>query len=228
MNNNRTIHLVDIPIAGHEGSIWHRLHGEREDICEALLKEVQTPSHAEGRRELLQARVRKIDNALDRLMSGSYGLCSLCGNPIEKAALDVDAAWAVCLGCWRDEPRAIRSRDQNKNTDCDPPVVIIPSLNPFDTVLLQTENSEYRILLLDPKTGRALVEGGSYLAEPREALVMGSGLPGSEFNGGTISVGCRLEMWAGDKVLLTSPIKSIEVKHNASAESVQSITEVLH
>ena len=39
MNENRTIHLVDIPIGGEAGFIWNRLHGEREDICEALLKD---------------------------------------------------------------------------------------------------------------------------------------------------------------------------------------------
>ena len=48
---------------------------------------------------------------------------------------------------------------------------LLESLNPFDTILLRTHNSEYRILLLDPKTGRALVEGGEYLVEPSEALL---------------------------------------------------------
>jgi hypothetical protein len=126
------------------------------------------------------------------------------------------------------EPGAIRSRNDNKNTDCNSPAVILQSLLPFDTILLQTENSEYRILLLDPKTGRALVEGGSYVSEPREALVMGSGIPGFEFKGGAICVGCRLEMWVADRFLLTSPIKSVDVKHNAPAESLHSIVEVMH
>ena len=35
MSENRTIHLVEIPIGGKAGFIWNRLHGEREDICEA-------------------------------------------------------------------------------------------------------------------------------------------------------------------------------------------------
>lgn len=229
MTDNRTIHLVDIPVSGNEGSIWHRLHGEREDICKALLKEFEPSSQAEHRRQLLQDRLRKIDDALDRLMSGSYGICSTCGRPVEEAALRGDAAWAVCLECWGHEARATCGRNKNKNIDSDPPTdVILQSLSPFDTILLQTHNSEYRILLLDPKTGRALVEGGSYLAEPREALLMGSGTPGFDFKGGAISVGCRLEMWAAEKILLTSPITSIEVKRNAPAESVQSIAEVLH
>lgn len=64
MNENRTIHLVEIPIGGKDGFNWNRLHGEREDICEALSKE-----GADERKKLLQSRLRKVDDALDRLMS---------------------------------------------------------------------------------------------------------------------------------------------------------------
>ena len=67
MREERSIHLAEIPIGGKDGSAWNRLHAEREDICEALLKE-----EIAGRRSILQTRLRKIDDALDRLMSGSY------------------------------------------------------------------------------------------------------------------------------------------------------------
>lgn len=67
MNENRAIKLVEIPIGGKEGFIWNQLHGEREDICESLLKDFG-PAPDE-RRELLQSRLRKVDDALDRLMS---------------------------------------------------------------------------------------------------------------------------------------------------------------
>lgn len=68
MREERTIHLLEIPIGGKDGFVWNRLHGEREDICESLLKEP-----AERDREMLEARLRNVDDALDRLMSGSYG-----------------------------------------------------------------------------------------------------------------------------------------------------------
>ena len=90
--------------------------------------------------------------------------------------------------------------------------IFLERLNPFDTILLHTQNSTYRILLLDPGTGRALVEGGSYLLEPTEGFLKGSALPGSAFNEGAVSVGGRLEMWVNEKVFLTSPVKSLEVK----------------
>lgn len=229
MTGNHTIHLVDIPVAGNEGVVWNRLHEEREDICEALLKEVQPRSQADNGRGALQARLRKIDDALDRLMSGSYGICSKCGRSIEDATLRTDPAWSMCLDCWSREPRATSDRSTNGSTHADPLAdVVLQSLSPFDTILLHTDNSEYRFLLLDPKTGRALVEGGAYFAEPSEGLVMGSGEPGFEFKAGAICIGCRLEMWAAGKILLTSPVRSVQVKRNAPAESVQRIAEALH
>jgi len=68
MREERTIQLAAIPIGGKDGFIWNRLHGEREDLCEALVKE-----ETEAKRQILQARLRNIDDALDRMMSGSYG-----------------------------------------------------------------------------------------------------------------------------------------------------------
>ena len=68
MSENRTIRLAEIPIGGSGGLVWNRLHGEREDLCEALLKEA-----SENNRDVLQARLRNVDDALDRLMSGFYG-----------------------------------------------------------------------------------------------------------------------------------------------------------
>ena len=66
MREERTIHLAEIPIGGKDGFLWNSLHSEREELCEALVKE-----QIEGRHHLLQARLRSIDDALDRLMSGS-------------------------------------------------------------------------------------------------------------------------------------------------------------
>lgn len=61
-----TIRLAEIPLGGNDGFAWNRLHGEREEICEALLKD-----GPKSRKDLLQARLRRVDDALDRLMSSS-------------------------------------------------------------------------------------------------------------------------------------------------------------
>jgi RNA polymerase-binding transcription factor DksA len=97
------------------GVVWHRLHSEREKICEAFLKEralgneppSAEPASNEGAMnvpnwhgDLLQARLKKVDDALDRLMSGQYGDCCKCGKWIEDTKLHCDPAIAYCLGCW--------------------------------------------------------------------------------------------------------------------------------
>lgn len=115
MSASLSIHGIENTIdQGGGGLVWNRLHSEREDVCQALLQEAAKGLHtpAEGQqesttysenwhRELLQSRLRKIDDALDRLMAGSYGSCSKCGRWIEDSTLDFDPAIAFCIDCWR-------------------------------------------------------------------------------------------------------------------------------
>jgi DnaK suppressor protein len=114
---NPNIRLTDKAVVRDEGLVWNRLHSEREDICEALLKDSQPSAETESgeprmskeeaaraaywHRELLQARLRKIDDALDRLMAGSYGNCSKCGRWIEDTKLEFDPALTYCVECWQ-------------------------------------------------------------------------------------------------------------------------------
>lgn len=225
MNESHTIHLADIPIGGKDGYIWNRLHGEREDICEALLR--HSGESFQERQEALQARLRRVDDALDRLMSGSYGRCSKCGSAVDETRLDIDPALGLCLNCWgHDAGHAVSNESDLELSETTE--LRFEELDPFDTILLHTHNSDYRILLLDPTIGRALVEGGAYLLEPNEALLKGSAVAGDAIKAGAICVGHRLEMWVGERVFLTSPIKTVQVKHNIAAESVQAISAALH
>jgi RNA polymerase-binding transcription factor DksA len=103
--------LANIPTNGRpitDGAlIWNRLHSEREEICAALLKERNDDADLDesGRkvefkhRELLQARLRQLDDALDRVISGAYGHCSDCNSPIEEPRLTADPALAFCIEC---------------------------------------------------------------------------------------------------------------------------------
>lgn len=101
-------HNNDVTQGG--GRVWYRLRAEREEICDALLKEPPRRMEAEGtanataaddwHRDLLQARLRKIDDALDRLLAGAYGNCSKCGRWIEDTKLEFDPAIAYCIECW--------------------------------------------------------------------------------------------------------------------------------
>jgi len=109
----RNISNIENPNERNGGPVWNRLHSEREDVCEALLKEgvanhaaaMETPTvnHDAIRNwhtELLQARLHKIDEALDRLMTGSYGNCCKCERWIQDSKLDFDPAVAFCVECW--------------------------------------------------------------------------------------------------------------------------------
>lgn len=108
---------------------WGRLHTEREDVCEALLTQSQAmrsfatdgqesdlPTEDTAReldwrrREALQARLRQIDDALDRLMAGAYGRCSFCGHAIEADRLVNDAAISRCVICQKESENNRRFR----------------------------------------------------------------------------------------------------------------------
>jgi RNA polymerase-binding transcription factor DksA len=242
------------------GNVWNRLHAEREDICEALLKEpcasseIETAAHeiskagptsaASWHKELLQARLRKIDDALDRLTSGSYGSCGKCGRWIEDTKLDFDPAIAFCIDCWE---RHLRQYDTgslrgSQSQTClqsvptfdlpeplienspSPEGVALNTLAPFDTICVKTRNSDYRIFLLDPATGRALIEGGRHFAEPVEAVVNGSMLRAAPLKGGWIGIGLRIGFWADGNFVSTSPVQSFHIEHRAANEAVLSFS----
>jgi hypothetical protein len=102
MTEKTTSHLVDVPVRGKEGAVWNRLHEERENICEVLVKRPDRQADLMG-----QARLKTIDEALDQLMSGTFGLCSSCGNSIEPMALEIDPAWPKCFNCLVHGPRCL-------------------------------------------------------------------------------------------------------------------------
>ena len=219
LSDNRTILLAEIPFAGRGGFVWNRLHEEREDLCEALVKDADL--EAKSNRELLQARLRTVDDALDRLMAGSYGICSKCGAPIDEVRLDLDPAQSFCANCRRRGPAATGAGAAEDPGSESAEELELSKLKKFDTIVLQTQNSEYRMLLLDPSAARCLIEGGEYLMEPSEALVRGAGIPGEFFKDGSICAGSRLELWIGERVFITSPVKTIQLRHNAAAEVLQ-------
>lgn len=235
---------TDNSIGRRGGVIWNRLHSEREDICEELSKEpvpasegsesAETTTTAFWHQELLQSRLRKIDDALDRLMSGSYGNCSKCGRWIEDSKLDFDAAVAFCLECWERLQTAERSTNRASEThemfpaesqlehltDISPSVegIMLETLAPFDTIYVNTLNSDYRIFLLDPSTGRAILEGGRFFPEPVEVTISGSTFGGSTFKRGWIGIEMRIEVRANGKLASTSPVQSFRVEHPLDAD----------
>jgi RNA polymerase-binding transcription factor DksA len=257
MSASSNILVTDNLINQNGAVVWNRLHGEREDICEALLRQPESGVDNSGEsetaskedasrtaiwhRELLQSRLRKIDDALDRLMSGSYGNCSKCGRWIEDTKLEFDPAIAFCIACWQRVQEQAKTEYLTQAENNDPPQstsdfaplnqsnpsldgVALDTLAPFDTIRVRTLNSEYRIFLLDPKIRRAIVQGGSHFVEPVDATVNGSAPAGFTPKLGWIGIGGRLEMMINKGIVSTSPVQSIivEKQYSEEPESVSS------
>jgi hypothetical protein len=107
------------------------------------------------------------------------------------------------------------SEDLTEN-GCLPQGLELATLLQFDTIIVRTNNSEYRIFLLDPLTGRALLEGGRQLAGPVEVMVLGSSFGDTLPRAGWIGVGLRMEVCSNDGYIRTSLVQSLSVEHQTS------------
>lgn len=97
--------------------------------------------------------------------------------------------------------------------------VSLMTLEACDTIHVRTRNSAYEIFLLDPNSGRALVRGGEYFAEPEEATVSGSSFGGCMLKMGWLGVGLRMEIYVNGQRTVTSPVQSLRVERvNFSAD----------
>ena len=65
---------------------------ENDDVLDALEEEASQ-------------MIMKIDNALLRIKSGSYGICKYCGMEIPEKRLDVVPFAELCVDCAEDEAR---------------------------------------------------------------------------------------------------------------------------
>src|SRR5262249_58644314 len=83
--------------------------------------------------------------------------------------------------------------------------VTLMALEACDIIHVRTRNSDYEIFLLDPKSGRALVRGGEYFAEPVEATVSGSTFGGCMLKAGWPRGGTRVGIFANRQRTLASP-----------------------
>jgi RNA polymerase-binding transcription factor DksA len=111
--------LGESPFVGTGGEIWELLQGEKEEVSQELLAEgplcqdeagglrESEPSETNGReiewrhRGQLEARLREINDAQDRLIDGGYGRCTDCGKEIESRRLVADPAASLCIACQR-------------------------------------------------------------------------------------------------------------------------------
>jgi hypothetical protein len=106
--------------------------------------------------------------------------------------------------------------------------VELRTLAPGSSVQACTRHSNYRILLLDPQTGRALVEGGRFFVEPAEAAVIGSTGGGYALQTGRIEIGLRLVICADGRPVITSPVQSLHLKRETPALAPEQTGKRVH
>lgn len=52
-------------------------------------------------RESVQEKIKSIEEAIERLRQGAYGLCEDCGNPIAPERLEILPHTTLCIDCAR-------------------------------------------------------------------------------------------------------------------------------
>jgi hypothetical protein len=90
--------------------------------------------------------------------------------------------------------------------------VDLRSLPPGTELVVDTCNSRYRFVLLDPTRRDALVQGGRFFAEETRARLEGSTVGGSLLKIGWIDTDLFLEISVGRKRFVTSRVRSIRVE----------------
>lgn len=93
--------------------------------------------------------------------------------------------------------------------------VCVRDLEPLTTLLVRTCNSRYRITV----SGHAaiFVQGGHFFPEPTTARLEGSSAGGSLLKLAWIGIGLRMEISAGGRRIVTSPVRTISRDHRSRA-----------
>jgi hypothetical protein len=81
----------------------------------------------------------------------------------------------------------------------------------FQTIVVNTSTSVYELIVLEGNAGDVLVQGGSRLPEFRRVCFIGSVAPGSALKANSIEVGRSMRFFAGDRIIVTSPVKACHV-----------------
>ena len=92
------------------------------------------------------------------------------------------------------------------------PGLALDGLEPLCRLRVRTLNTTYQLTLLDPWEARVLVQGGTYFAQPTEAVVSGSTFGGSLLKTRWIGCGMRMEIKSEQVNVVTSPVRSVAVE----------------
>ena len=86
-------------------SLLRELHGESTgDVVDAALDTAQDEISSQLA-EVESRELASIENALERMRSGQYGVCEGCARKISMARLDALPYATMCIDCQRDSER---------------------------------------------------------------------------------------------------------------------------
>jgi hypothetical protein len=96
-----------------------------------------------------------------------------------------------------------RFSDIARNSEC----VLLRHLSPGTTLLVETMNSVYRVVVSQRR--EVFVQGGPFSPEEKSARIIGASIGGSCLKVDCICVGLRVEIRAGGLRVVTSPVLAI-------------------
>ena len=92
--------------------------------------------------------------------------------------------------------------------------VALSGMSGFDTIRARTLNTDYYFFILEPETGKVLVQGGRFFEHPVEAVLSGSTFGGCMLKMGWLGVGLRIEICVNGQRIVTSPVKSLHLERS--------------
>ncbi len=94
--------------------------------------------------------------------------------------------------------------------------VTLGDVEPLRSLEVRTENSVYRMTVLEPRRGQILIQGGRRWPEPTKGRLLGSSFGGSFIKLGSIICGMRMELQVGGRRVVTSPVRQIEIEQDTA------------
>jgi hypothetical protein len=117
---------------------------------------------------------------------------------------------------WRGRDVVVRAEKIMMRSSCEGiEGVHLRQLTPFTTLLVRTTNSLYRIVVTDGC--RVYVQGGAFFPDPTSAYVEGASVGLGVLKLGCIAIGLAMEIQAGGRRVLTSPVRAITTERTAVA-----------
>lgn len=88
--------LKEISEGGSNGQVKFPDYGDKVDESAQEIDEYSTNLATE---KVLEKTLRDINNALDRIAKGTYGICKYCGEPINEKRLLARPVASACVKC---------------------------------------------------------------------------------------------------------------------------------